>query len=54
MTLPPDARLVAVIDHAGKVIEQQLHEMFRAYRVHGEWFERCPELDALIAVHAVE
>jgi hypothetical protein len=28
--------------------EQLYHKKFAAYRLHGEWFERCPEIEAEI------
>lgn len=52
--VPPGGRLVAVIEHAGDVAKRQIHEMFRASHLNREWFERTPELDALIAAHAVD
>lgn len=38
----------------GPVEETRLHQQFAAQRSHGEWFRRCPELDALIAEHKTE
>ena len=52
MYLPPNARMVAIIWGAGYAEETELHRMFRDHRVDREWFERCPELDALIAAYA--
>lgn len=53
MQLPPNARVVAVIDGWGAHEEARLHSMFWRQRAGGEWFHRCPELDALIVAHAV-
>lgn len=53
MQLPPNARLVAVIPGPGYDAEHELHVRFASDRVGGEWFERSPELDALIQAFAV-
>jgi hypothetical protein len=29
--------------------ERMYHKQFAAYRLHGEWFERCPDIEAEIA-----
>lgn len=29
-------------------VERQYHEQFAAHRLHGEWFTRCPEIEAEI------
>lgn len=35
---------------AGNNLDEALyHERFAAHRLHGEWFERCPEIEAEIA-----
>lgn len=52
LQLPPDARVVAVIEDAGRLIEAELHRMFRASRVRGEWFASTPELEAVIRTFA--
>lgn len=28
--------------------ELEMHQRFRTFRLHGEWFERCPEIEAEI------
>jgi hypothetical protein len=33
----------------GQPKERAYHQQFAAYRLHGEWFERCPEIEAEIA-----
>jgi Meiotically Up-regulated Gene 113 (MUG113) protein len=48
MQLPPSARIVAVIPRAGYAEERELHRMFAADRVGGEWFKPSPELLSLI------
>ncbi len=30
-------------------LEREYHKRFAAHRLHGEWFERCPEIEAEIA-----
>ena len=31
-----------------RIAEKHYHREFAAYRLHGEWFERCPEIEAEI------
>jgi hypothetical protein len=32
-----------------RINERLYHKRFAAFRLHGEWFERCPEIEAEIA-----
>ncbi len=40
-------RLLAIVS-GGPVMERHFHKTFAKQRIRGEWFERSPELDALI------
>ena len=40
---------LAVLVEGGGWMERDYHARFRARRLHGEWFERCPEIEAEIA-----
>lgn len=44
---PVRLKLLAVCPGNGE-LEHELHTRFAASRVHGEWFDLTPELDALI------
>jgi hypothetical protein len=44
---PVPLRLLAVT-HGGQSRETAYHFTFGAHRLHGEWFERCPEIEAEI------
>lgn len=33
----------------GIIAEREYHKRFAGFRLHGEWFERCPEIEAEIA-----
>lgn len=51
-TMPMPMKLEAMIhvsDYRGA--EAGMHERFAAQRSHGEWFRRCPEMDAVIEEH---
>lgn len=45
---PVTLRFLAVTP-GGAVLEQQYHRRFAAHRLHGEWFERAPKIEAEIA-----
>jgi hypothetical protein len=45
---PVELRLLAVIVDASPVIERNYHSRFGRHRLHGEWFERSPEIMAEI------
>jgi hypothetical protein len=44
---PIPLHILATIDGAEKD-ERAYHQRFKAHRLHGEWFERCPEIEAEI------
>lgn len=44
----PERLEVLAMVHGGPSLEAELHERFAASRVHGEWFDRTPELDAFL------
>jgi hypothetical protein len=44
---PIPIRLLAIADGCHEV-EREYHRQFAAHRLHGEWFERCPEIEAEI------
>lgn len=44
---PIPVRVLAT--RAGNSREKMYHRLFAAHRLHGEWFERCPEIEAEIA-----
>lgn len=47
---PAPPVMLAIIDgEDGDVLESKLHDHFKSYRVHGEWFTPGPELLAWIA-----
>jgi hypothetical protein len=52
-TLSDDRRLLAVMPNAGERRRQELQRMFASQRLGGDWFERSPELDAVIRAFAV-
>jgi hypothetical protein len=45
----PQRLSILAIRNGGLKREAAYHEQFAAYRLHGEWFERCPEIEAEIA-----
>ncbi len=45
---PYELRILA-ISEGGGVGELAYHRQFSAHRLHGEWFARCPEIEAEIA-----
>jgi hypothetical protein len=45
---PVALTVLAQIDGAQPFDERLLHMEYRAHRLHGEWFERCPEIEAEI------
>ena len=47
-TASPYELRALVCMRADLVEEQRLHERFKSVRVRGEWFERCPEIEAEI------
>ena len=40
---------VLAIRSGGETRERAYHDQFSEWRLHGEWFERCPEIEAEIA-----
>lgn len=44
---PFPLRLLAVVKDESH-LEREYHKRFAAHRLHGEWFERCPEIQAEI------
>lgn len=45
---PYDLRILATIPE-GQDLEAHYHRCFAAHRLRGEWFTRCPEIEAEIA-----
>lgn len=45
---PVQLRILATT-FGGPVLERDYHRKFAAHRLHGEWFTRCPEIEAEIA-----
>lgn len=44
---PYELKILAVCK-GGRVKERSYHQLFAKYRLRGEWFERCPEIEAEI------
>jgi hypothetical protein len=51
--LGDDRRLLAVMPNAGEQRRHELQLMFARQSLGGDWFERSPELDAVISAFAV-
>lgn len=47
---PIPLKVLHVIEDGGKPLEEKLHQEFRLYRLHGEWFENTEKLMRLIEV----
>lgn len=50
---PVTLHIKAVIRHAGRAVESELHDRFGHLRSHGEWFKPAPELLAFIEENGV-
>lgn len=48
LTCPFEIRVLALA-HGNRTDELGYHRRFAAHKVRGEWFERCPEIEAEIA-----
>ena len=46
-------KLLGIIKDGGKKLETELHERFKSFRVHGEWFDPAPELLSYIHANVV-
>lgn len=54
MGSPIPLRILALV-RGSKAMERSYHQRFAAHRLHGEWFERCPEIEAeIIRLNAAE
>lgn len=45
----PQTLGILALRNGAKAREVAYHEQFSEHRLHGEWFERCPEIEAEIA-----
>lgn len=45
---PIKLSVLASVDGRGSELETIYHHRFAEHRLHGEWFERCPEIEAEI------
>lgn len=47
-TSHPEPLSILATSSGGPEREREYHKQFAGHRLHGEWFERCPEIDAEI------